>query len=516
MTERGSNGTSVRATWSLGLLVGGYLAIAVVAGAARSPLTVLLPTGAQPPSWATALARAVALDRVGRTGLIIGSWILVVVVLVAFALLLGEAWARRVRLSAVLMASGISLAIAVAAPLLLSRDVYTYAAYGRIEALYHQNPYVTTLSSFPHDPFVAVTSVQWLHTHSHYGPLFTLASAAIARTWTGSVGSTILAFKLLAGVAVAAATAFAALAAVRTRPDRAPLAAALIGLNPVIVVHTVGGGHVDALIAAPLAGALAIAVTRPRAASVRAIAVTVLLTAACLVKVVIAPALALWMWWIVHADRRDHRARALIAHLAVVAGSTLASVTPFLAGWHTLAPFATLGGVEAWASPSHLVGRAAQTIAGSFGGSSAGADAARGVEAAFLVLFVVLVLRLARRARDSDSAPADVWGVALLLLALSLPYLLPWYAAWFAAFLGLLADQALLVAGALVSGVLALTLIPADPFYGLTTPAVMNGVHYGAASVLLVILVVVASRVLGNSHRAELLSRASRIDAAAS
>src|SRR5207248_2179953 len=110
--------------------------------------------------------------------------------------------------------------------------------------------------------------------------------------------------------------------------------------------------------------------------------------------------------------------------------------------------FATLGGVEAWASPSHLVGRAAQALAG--------ADAARAVEAAFGLLFLAGLWRLARR-HVSGSAAAEDWGVALFLLALSLPFLLPWYAAWFTPFLGLFADTALLLAGILVTGVLALT-----------------------------------------------------------
>src|SRR5207244_10617254 len=141
--------------------------------------------------------------------------------------------------------------------------------------------------------------------------------------------------------------------ATRTRPERAPLAAALAGRNPVVVVHTVGGGHVDALVAALLAAAMAVAAVRPQALSVRAMTITVLLTLACLVKTVIVPALALWVWWIAHADR-SHRGR-ILAHLTVIAGLTFVSVIPFLAGWHTLAPFATLGGVEAWASPSQLV-----------------------------------------------------------------------------------------------------------------------------------------------------------------
>ena len=176
-----------------------------------------------------------------------------------------------------------------------------------------------------------------------------------------------------------------------------------------------------------------------------------------------------------------------------MAGLSIASVLPYLAGWHTLAPFATLGGVEAWASPSHLVGHAVRAIVG----SSVGPDAAEAAQAAFLLLFAVLLWRLAGRA----SSLANAWGVALLLLALSIPFFLPWYAAWFAPFIGLLADEALLLAGVLVTGVLALTLVPADPFHGLTAPAVMDGAHYGAASVLLLVLLFVTFRVLPGGHR---------------
>jgi hypothetical protein len=479
-------------------MTAGYFALAVVAGAADSPLTVALPAGAHPPSWATHIARGVGLDSLGRGALTAVAWVLVPVVIVAFAGVLYEAWARSVRLSAIFIASAISLSISVAAPLLLSRDVYTYAAYGRIDAVDHRNPYVATMASYPHDPFVSVASAQWHHTHSLYGPLFTLASAAIARTWAGSPGATILAFKLVTGLAIAAATGLAALAALRTRPDRAPLAAALVGLNPVIVVHTVGGAHVDALIAAPLGAASAIAVMRPRPASTKAMAVTLLLTIACLVKAVVVPALALWLVWIARSAGA-RRGRTLIAHAALVAASVLAASAPFLAGWRTLAPFATLGGIESWASPSHLVGRGAQAIAGSLAGSNAGVDAAHSVEVAFLALFVVLLWRMTRLPTASDAArqPA-AWGAALLLLALSMPYLLPWYAAWFAPLLALLADRVLLAAGALATAVLALTLIPADPFHGLSSPGVMYGVHYGAASALLVVLVVATARVSGN------------------
>ncbi|MGZ4440853.1 MAG: hypothetical protein ACXVZN_10885, partial [Gaiellaceae bacterium] len=239
-----------------------------------------------------------------------------------------------------------------------------------------------------------------------------------------------------------------------------------------------------------LTAGLAIAVTRPPPVSARALAVTLLLAAACLIKPPIVPVLALWLWWLTRAERR-----ALPAHLAAVVVLSLACLTPYLAGWHTLAPLVTSGGLEAWASPSHLVGQGAEALVAAVAGSAAGAHAAAAVEIAFLVLFAAAAWQL------RDRAPADSWGIALLLLALSLPYLLPWYAAWFAPLLGLLAAE-LLLAGALVTGVLALTLIPADPFHGLTSPAVLNGVHYGAASVLLVVLLFVLSRVLGRGAQA--------------
>jgi len=483
--------TSRRAAVALATLVAGYFAMAVVAGAPNSPLTVLLPNGAGPPPWARFLADAADLDNVGRRGLTAVAWVLLVLVVAAFAVVVFEAWSKRIRLAAVLIAAFCSVLIAVVGPLLLSRDVYTYAGYGRIEALHGGNPYLTTLSAFPHDRFVAVTSVQWLHTRSHYGPLFTLASAGLARAWAGSVDGTILAFKVLAGVSIAAATGLVALAARKIRPERAALAAALVGLNPVIVVHTVGGGHVDALIAAPLAAACALVATCPAARSVRAFAITVLITLACLVKTVMLPVLLLWFAWLA----RPRGVRALAPHLLVVAALIVATGGAFFSASHPWAPYASLGGIESWASPSHLVARGAQTFVVSLAGTHAGHYTSVLVEAAFLLLYAVLLWRLVQRVRGTDArAPIAEWGIALFLLALSLPYLLPWYAAWFVPFLVFFEDAVLTFAGVFACIVLAFTLVPADPFHGLTTPAVMDGVHYGAAPLLLLVLIVSAAR----------------------
>jgi hypothetical protein len=502
--------TSIRARWCLGVLVVGYLAVAVLAGTVESPLTTPLPAGASPPGWVTRTASALGFRHEGRLVVVVALAV-VATMLVAFVLLLIEARANRVRLSTILVAAGVSLLISVAAPLLLSRDVFSYAVYGRIFALYHDNPYVAVPASFRRDPFVGVTSQQWLHTRSLYGPVFTLASAGIVRAWDQSPGATILAFKALAGLSLAAATILTARAAVALRPERAAMAAAIVGLNPVLVVHTVGGGHTDALIAVELAGALALAVTTPHERGswlgLRGMGVTVLLTLATLTKVVIVPLLVLWLWWMVKVAPPRERVKAGGVHLAVVVVLSAALLAPFWAGAHTFAPLATLAGVEGWASPARLVARGARAVVGSIGGSRAGAAADKVVVASFLLVFAALFWQLRPRQTNGDGFDlADVrslvegWGSASLLMALAAPYLLPWYVAWFVPFLGLMSDDGLMWIGVAVAALLALTLIPADPFRGYTTWGVMVSVHYVVAPFMLALFIVAATRVVRDTQ----------------
>src|SRR5262249_48745437 len=144
--------------------------------------------------------------------------------------------------------------------------------------LHGANPYVVAPSHFAKDPFTVAASPQWVGVPSLYGPAFTLLSAAIARAWSGSPAATIAAFKALAGLCMLAAGAILAM----WPSKRRSFAAAAVGLNPVIVVHAVGGGHNDAILALLLVAAATLAIRRNASA---AMLVTALLTLATLVKV---------------------------------------------------------------------------------------------------------------------------------------------------------------------------------------------------------------------------------------
>ena len=281
----------------------------------------------------------------------------------------------------------------------------------------------------------------------------------MARLWSGSPGATVLAFKLLAGLAAAGAALLAAGAARRWGlPERQALAVSLVALNPVIVVHTVGGGHNDALIALALAGAAWLAAPGPASKDMPAHAmwhdlpVTTVLTLASLVKVVAAIPLLLWWWSIVRAAGHGARLRRLAPHLALAAGLTAVLSVPLLGrmafGVRRGEPRLTAGMGQRGAAdrpdragpppPRRRPGRVWSH-----------ADALRRD-------------RVDPRSIHAGSRTCPV-GTGAVLFALFAPYVLPWYVAWFVPLLALVDEVWLVRVGVALGCLLALTGVPAEP-----------------------------------------------------
>jgi Glycosyltransferase family 87 len=127
------------------------------------------------------------------------------------------------------------------APPLLSQDVFSYISYARLGAEHGLNPYVNVPFDVPADP--ALRYANFGDRTSAYGPLFTLA------TYPLGVGGLSLALWSLKAAAAASVFGLAVLCA-RIAPARgvAPSrAAALVALNPLVLVHVVGGGHNDGI-----------------------------------------------------------------------------------------------------------------------------------------------------------------------------------------------------------------------------------------------------------------------------
>ncbi len=450
------------------------------------------------------------LPRLTRGGLTVVAITLLAALVGLFAFVCRETWNRRVGLVPIIGISAVSLAIVTTGPLVLSRDVYSYASYGRMYALYDTNPYEATPGRFGRDPFTAVVSEEWRNTSSVYGPAFTLLSAGIARATRNSTTETVWAFKLLAAVAVGLAAGLAGAAARAVRPGTGAFAVAVVGLNPLMVLHVVGAGHNDALVTALLAGALLLAIRAVRSrpgpseedsaasgrdsiSAILAIAVTVLITLAALVKVIAAIPLLLWLAYLIRSSPSTRRVRVAAIQLAVAAGLTVVVTAPLFAGSETVKAIGNVAGREGWASSARLIARTLRALIGVELGSGPDVALSAGVYLGFLAVFVTLAWRLFE-ATGGD--PGAAWGGGLLLFALAASYLLPWYAAWFLPFVPFLLDLGLGTVAIAVAGLLALTGVPAEPgFEPSLWRNMMLAVHYGVAPAMLALLFVAAVRV---------------------
>jgi hypothetical protein len=127
------------------------------------------------------------------------------------------------------------------APVLLSHDVYSYVDYARLGVRHGLDPYLQPPLAAPADP--AFAQVSWIESTSAYGPLFTLATYPLA--WL-PVDAAVAVLKAVAALSVLGLAAVVSrLAAWRgVEPLRA---AAFVGLNPLVLVHVVGGAHNDGL-----------------------------------------------------------------------------------------------------------------------------------------------------------------------------------------------------------------------------------------------------------------------------
>lgn len=306
------------------------------------------------------------------------------------------------------------------APVLLSHDVFSYVDYARLGVVHGLDPYVHAPDAVPTDP--AYADVTWTEATSAYGPLFTLATYPLAWLPVGLAVAVLKAFAALSVLALAVAVA--RLAAWRgLDPLRA---AAFVALNPLVLVHVVGGAHNDGLtmllamlaVGALLAGREASA----GAALVAAVAVkaSALFLAPFALLATARPSRLRSSMWIAHTTTVSRwrslvrlAAGALAAALAIGVGAYLGF------GWDWTHAFGLAG--ENQDRTSHL------SIPITFARlTGLGADPVRVV--ALVIYAAALVGLLVWTWRGGDWVRAAGWAALGLLLATA--WLLPWYLIW--------------------------------------------------------------------------------------
>ncbi|HTZ10334.1 MAG TPA: polyprenol phosphomannose-dependent alpha 1,6 mannosyltransferase MptB [Acidimicrobiales bacterium] len=307
------------------------------------------------------------------------------------------------------------------APPLFSRDVYSYAAQGEMMS-HHISPYHYGPGVLGATPSVDLVDHLWLNTPVPYGPLFMQLDGVITSASMHHELADVLMLRLLALVGVALMAA--AIPSLARSLGRDPSYAFTVAvLNPVTILHLVGGAHNDALMLGFLMCGLALA---KRGRPVLGI-VLCALAAAVKVPGAIGILYIGWDWLGTDLSLRARVRPVLTAGLigAAVMGA-LSLVTGL--GWSWVLNLATPGTVRSWVAPAtgigilltdclHLVGlgvplHAVLTVT-RVGGALTAAGAG-----------VWLLLR-------SDRIGAlRAMGLTMLLIVALGPVVQPWYLSW--------------------------------------------------------------------------------------
>ncbi|MGP0050288.1 MAG: polyprenol phosphomannose-dependent alpha 1,6 mannosyltransferase MptB, partial [Solirubrobacteraceae bacterium] len=285
----------------------GLLATGLIISLSASRTELLLPASVRPLST-TGLG-----GLFGGFGLDIGFGGLcaaLVLMFVCYAVALRAT--RELSTRSILISIAVLNLLVLLAPPLFSTDLFSYIAYGKLGATYGINPYVYGPSAmWVLDPLYPYIGMQWVTTPTAYGPLFTAISYPLSAL---SIPANVLVYKAVAAVSSLVIVGVVWRAA-KLRGVDPKHAVVLVGLNPVIIVYGVGGGHNDLLMLAILVlGLYALLLERRRTSGAMIITATAIkLTAVILLPFALARGGA---WRVTGGDRRPVLFGAAVAALA--------------------------------------------------------------------------------------------------------------------------------------------------------------------------------------------------------
>jgi alpha-1,6-mannosyltransferase len=396
--------------------IGGLIATTLLVALAAPQTYLLLPESVRPlPSWLE--------GPLGGTGIDLGNYGLIAVLsvmLVCYAVAFRSA--ERLSARIVLMSIGAMHAIVLLAPPLLSTDIFSYQFYGRMQDLYGFNPYLAGPHALQLDPLFQLIGQKWINTPTVYGPLFTELSYVLAPL---SIATSVFAYKAIAAAASLGTVALVWHSA-RLRGINQVKAVALVGLNPLVVIWGVGGGHNDLLMMVLLMGGVYLMLDRKERAG------SALMVAAAAIKLTAGVILALAIASGGGRRGRDHRRDVVVG--AAAAAALLIGLSFLWFGTGPLHLFATLQKVQSegdWHSIPGFVGRV-------FGGH---VGHVVGIGLGVILAFVCIALLWQTWQGRIDWINAGAWiALALLITASSL---LPWYVVWLLPLAALATDRRL-------------------------------------------------------------------------
>jgi alpha-1,6-mannosyltransferase len=451
----GSAGRRVAALAALGFLAAVYVALAVLFAAGGSH--VVLATAGGSPGWLLGpfrgLGAGFANGKLAGPLFYLGLWLAIGAYVAV--LLLARSIGARLAVGAVAAFHVLFLL----APPLLSQDVFSYLAYARLEVLHSLNPYTHSPDAIPTDAVFGFAGSK--DSTSAYGPLFTLATLPLAKLGVPGAFWTLKAVTAAASLGIVALT-WACARRLGTDPVFAALA---VGLNPLVLVHVVGGAHNDALVMVfVMAAVLTLLPSERQPSAAKAAdgsqmgrpyprAAGFLEAAGGAIKA--SGGIAAPFMLIGASDRR----RFVLGAAGTVFVVAVAAFAAF--GWKALQAFVLIGQNQdrttRWSIPQRL----ADGIGSLTGGNPDSiVHFTRGALAVGLAIALAVLLRRAWRDRSDPRAWVLAAGWATLFVLFATAWLVPWYAIWLLPLAAIARCRRLMVASVLLCAYMLVIAVP--------------------------------------------------------
>jgi alpha-1,6-mannosyltransferase len=307
------------------------------------------------------------------------------------------------------------------APPLFSQDVYSYAAQGQM-VTQGINPYVHGPDALgPNSPYYPLVDQLWGASPAPYGPVFIGLDAVINSVTGHHVLAAVVGLRLLALAGVVLIAIGLPVLARKMRRDPGTVFVLAV-LNPVTVLHLIGGAHNDALMLGLLVAGMALAVKQ------RPLWAVTLCALAAAVKVPAALGVVYVGWhWLGQSATWRERVRPVLTSVLTAIG-IMALITILLGlGWGWARALDNPSVVRSMTDPVTAIGIAL--------GSVTHALHLIGVKGMLtmtrsLGLLAAMVAGLWLLVSSTRIGMVKALGTTLLLVVVLGPVVQPWYLAW--------------------------------------------------------------------------------------
>jgi hypothetical protein len=304
---------------------------------------------------------------------------------------------------------------------IFSRDVYSYAAQGEMVS-HHMNPYLYGPFEMGNNSYTAPVDPLWGNAPAPYGPLFLQIDGFFAKVTFHNELATIVLLRLLAYAGVLLIAFCVPRLAGLYHRDKAEMFTLAV-LNPVTILHLVGGAHNDALmLGLLLAGITAAKERRPIVGILFCALATAIKGPAGLGILYVG-----WTWLGNGVPVRD-RIRPVVT--AGLIGLGVLGFFSFVSGlgWGWIGNLGTPGVVRSWMAPTTSLALLVNWVA-HFAGIGLSLGGVLSVTR-FLGLLAALIVGIWLLLNSDRIGTLKALGLTMLLFVILGPVDQPWYLAW--------------------------------------------------------------------------------------